>query len=132
MEERPPLVLLADDDEQLGEMLMYMLNAKGYKAIRATDGEMALRMITDFQPDVVLLDIMMPKRNGYEVLRAIRANDILKKIKVVMFSVKSQSEDVLQAGKLGADLYLAKPVDPESLMTTIKVLLKKPDPSKNA
>ncbi|HOW27375.1 MAG TPA: response regulator [Elusimicrobiota bacterium] len=124
MEPNGGLILLADDDEQLSEMLLFILREKGYRVVNAIDGQMAIQMVVDFQPDLVILDVNMPKVNGFEVCRHIKSNEILRKTKVIMFTIRAQAEDYLKSSELGADVYLKKPVETKMLLDTIKVLLK--------
>ncbi|MBI4397333.1 MAG: response regulator [Elusimicrobia bacterium] len=118
-----PLVLVADDDEEWGELLLSLLKEDGYRTLRAYDGEEALRQIIERQPDLVLLDVNMPRRNGFDVCGRIKRDDLLRRVKVVMFTKRSEADDLIQSSQAEADAYLTKPVDIGLLKSTIKKLL---------
>lgn len=110
--ERPRgLVLVVDDEPELAEMLMYSLQQQGYAAISAGDGFNACRLIEKERPDLILLDIMMPDLDGWEVCRLLRSvpDEDIASIPVVMLTALSDLNDRLRGLELGADAYVAKP-----------------------
>lgn len=102
------VILLVDDDLTLREMYNERLKAEGFEIIQATNGEEALAKAQESKPNVILLDIMMPKVNGFDVLKELKANDELKGIPVIILTALIQDVDRLQGQKLGAADYIVK------------------------
>jgi putative two-component system response regulator len=94
-----------------------------YKIKPAPSGEVAMKIVTTQPPDLVLLDIMMPGKDGYEVLKEMKSNDATRDIPVVFVSAKSEQVDEDKGMELGAEGYLAKPVDPDLVLTMVKDIL---------
>ena len=116
-------VLLVDDDPVILKLLQVNFEMEGYDVITASDGVEGLEMARAEQPDIILLDIMMPKMDGLEVTRHLKADENLKSIPIVLLSAKAQASDV-QAGKdAGADDYLTKPFDPLELLSRVSEIL---------
>jgi DNA-binding response OmpR family regulator len=115
-------VLLADDDRDLVDLLRYAFQRDGYAVITAFDGEAALRVLQSESPDLVILDLMMPKRNGIEVLREIRRH---ANMPVIMLTALGDEEHVVNALQIGADDYLVKPFRPRELMARAQALLRR-------
>jgi CheY-like chemotaxis protein len=113
-------VLIVDDDPQTQDYLKTLLDKAGYKVLLADDGESAMEMVVEHQPDLVLLDIMMPGAHGYSVCNRIKSNDITKRIKVIFLTAKSFPADKRQADQVGADGYLVKPVASEDLLKSLR------------
>ena len=101
-------VLLVDDDLTLREMYEERLKAEGFNIIQATNGEEALQKAKESKPNVILLDIMMPKVNGFDVLKELKADDELKTIPVIVLTALIQDVDRVQGKKLGAADYIVK------------------------
>lgn len=101
-------ILLVEDDTFLAGMYITKLSLEGFNVILASDGEEGIEKFSSEHPDVVLLDIVLPKKSGFEVLKAIRANGQGKAVKVILLTNLGQREDVTQGMKLGADDYLIK------------------------
>lgn len=120
----PPLILVVDDTPDNVEVLQMRLESKGYAVATAADGEEALARIAELTPDLVLLDVMMPKVDGYEVCRRIKADPELKFIPVVMITAKSDRSDVVAGLEAGAEDYLVKPVDPIELVARVRSMLR--------
>ncbi|MEK7142691.1 MAG: response regulator [Patescibacteria group bacterium] len=106
--EQGKTVLLVDDDLTLREMYEERLKAEGFMIIQATNGQEALDKARQTKPNVILLDIMMPKINGFDVLRQIKAEDLLKEIPVIILTALIQDVDRVQGKKLGAADYIVK------------------------
>jgi DNA-binding response OmpR family regulator len=116
-------VLLVDDDPVILKLLQVNFEMEGYDVVTASDGAEGLEKARSEQPDIILLDIMMPKMDGLEVTRHLKADDNLKSIPIVLLSAKAQASDV-QAGKdAGADDYLTKPFDPLELLSRVSEIL---------
>jgi len=99
------------------------MEAAGYEVRTVGDGEAALGVLHDFRPDLVLLDVMMPKKNGYEICQAIRESPALRGIKVVMLTAKGRGIDAEKGLALGADAYVTKPFATKDLVAEVKALL---------
>ncbi len=119
-------LLIADDEphiRMLLEQTLEDLEDDGVTLLVAADGEQALAMIRAELPDVVFLDVMMPKLNGFDVCHAVRADPVLANISVVLLTAKGQETDRQKGQEAGADLYLTKPFDPDELHATARRLL---------
>ena len=110
-----PVILVVDDIATNVTFMKALLKGKNYEGIDAYSGKEALQLAEERVPDVIILDIMMPVMDGYEVLARLRANEVTKHIKVVMLSALSDSKDIKNAMDLGADEYLTKPVFAKNL-----------------
>ena len=119
-------VLVVDDDHAIVKFVTLILENEGYRVVTARDGDEALQKVREARPDLVLLDIIMPRRNGYQVCRAIKEDAQLRSLPVLFLSVKSQPSDRFWAKRVGADGFLAKPFDPADLVREIHVLLQQP------
>jgi len=108
MSQPKPVVVLAEDDQFLRRMYATKLQQSGMDVFAASDGELALRYVREHRPAVLLLDILMPKKDGFEVLEEIKADPALKKIPVVLLTNLGEPEDIKRARKLGADDYMIK------------------------
>jgi DNA-binding response OmpR family regulator len=107
-----PKVLVADDEPHLLRLVKFRLEREGYDVITAGDGEAALELARREHPDLCVLDVMMPKRSGFEVLRALREDEAHRDIKVIMLTARAQDRDVDAGFSLGADDYITKPFSP--------------------
>jgi DNA-binding response OmpR family regulator len=116
-------VLIADDEPNIVTALEFLLTSKGYEVEVARNGDEALARIGRGRPDLVLLDVMMPGRSGYEVCREIRARPELAGTKVVMLSAKGARADERKGIDAGADLYVTKPFSTGQLVESIAKLL---------
>jgi len=120
-------ILVVDDEESLAEMVCRALKQQGYRTVSANDGDAALELIEEELPDLVVLDLMLPKMDGWEVCRRAKAEPALKDIPIMMLTARSSSEDVVQGLDLGADDYLKKPFALEELLARVRALLRRKD-----
>jgi two-component system alkaline phosphatase synthesis response regulator PhoP len=116
-------ILVADDEPNIVIALEHLLRRAGYEVTIARDGDEALREVATRLPDLVLLDVMMPLRSGYDVCEAIRARADWRHIKVVMLSAKGRDAEVARGLAAGADLYVTKPFSTRELVEQIGRLL---------
>jgi twitching motility two-component system response regulator PilH len=117
-------VMVVDDSVTLREMIADLLKGRGLNVTVASDGVEALEQIKANRPDLVVLDIVMPRMNGYEVCRRLKSDPKTQNLPVVMCSSKSEEFDRYWGMKQGADAYIAKPFHPQELVGTIKQLLR--------
>lgn len=123
MEEKRPLVLCADDDEDILSLVALRLERAGFGVARVSDGEAAIAAARELRPAVLVLDVMMPKRNGLEVLAEVRADPGLAPMKVLLLSARVQETDIERGVGAGADAYLAKPFRAQDLVAAVEELL---------
>jgi CheY-like chemotaxis protein len=114
-----PLILLVDDEPNIRETVSFILEMEGYRVATAEDGEEALAKARQLQPPVMLLDAMLPRRDGFDVCRTIKADPELSAIKVVMLTALGQKTDQERAMNAGADFYVTKPFDEEDLLALL-------------
>lgn len=117
-------ILIVDDEPNIVISLEFLLKKEGYEIAIAADGDEALATAARFMPDVVLLDVMMPKRSGYEVCQQLKADATTAAIKVLMLTAKSRESEVAKGMALGADAYVTKPFSTKELVARIKELLR--------
>ena len=119
----PKRVLIADDEENIVTALEFLLQRRGYETRVAKNGDDALSEIERFAPDLVLLDVMMPRKSGYEVCQRMRGRPEWRHIKIIMLSAKGREVEVSKGVSLGADLYITKPFSNTELVAKIDGLL---------
>jgi len=119
-----PRILIVDDTPANVHMLQVRLAANGYDIVTATDGEAALHAVKETQPDLILLDVMMPKMDGFEVCRRLRADASLPFIPIIMVTARADPKDVVEGLEAGGDEYLTKPVDQTALVARVKSMLR--------
>lgn len=117
-------VLVVDDDRVIQQLLVVNLELEGYDVITASDGEQAIEKISSAKPDLVLLDIMMPKYDGWEVCRQAKANPKTANVPIIFLSARAQDLDVRRGIELGVAAYMTKPFDPLELMDVVRRVLK--------
>jgi len=117
-------ILIADDEPSIVAAVEFLLQRGGYEVHVARNGEEALELVESNNPDLVLLDVMMPLKSGYEVCTRIRERDEWRHIKVIMLSAKGRDAEVTRGLSLGADVYITKPFSTRDLMAKIKSLLE--------
>src|SRR5437899_1382314 len=121
---RPPRVLIADDNPQGVDLLEAYLSDFDYEIQTAADGEETLRKVREWQPDLILLDIMMPKISGFEVCKRLRADPATRDIAVLMITALDQGSDIERAVEAGTDDFLTKPINKSELLLRVRSLLK--------
>lgn|SRR6266508_1350228 len=119
-----PRVLIVEDEANIVLSLEILLRRAGYETAATGDGEEALDLIRRDRPDVVLLDIMLPKRNGYEVCRAVKADPAISSIPVIMLTAKGQEVEILKGLELGASAYIAKPFGNAEVLEAVRAALE--------
>ena len=115
-------VLLAEDEPNIVESLTFLLGKAGFEVVTETDGQAALEAALDGGPDVVILDVMLPGLDGFEILRRLRADPRGKLLRIVMLTAKGQREDRETAAQGGADLFITKPFSNAELIAAVKRL----------
>ena len=118
-------ILIVDDEESIVDFLGRALRRSGYKTICAYNGDDALHMIEEELPDLVILDLMLPLMDGWEVCRRAKSGERTKNIPILMLTARSSSEDVVQGLDLGADDYMRKPFPLDELLARVRVLLRR-------
>ncbi len=113
-------ILVVEDEESLLKLESILLTSKGYEVHGVGDGQAALDAMEKINPDLVLLDIMLPEIDGFEVCRRIKANDATKHIPVVMLTAKKSREDMARGEQVGADWYITKPFKSAMVIETIQ------------
>ena len=116
-------ILIVDDEPNIATSLEFLMRESDYDVRVAPNGEEALRLAESFRPDVVLLDVMMPQRSGFEVCRKIRENPALRDMKIVMLTAKGRDVEKEKGLNLGANAYVTKPFSTKELMNTVRGLL---------
>jgi two-component system phosphate regulon response regulator PhoB len=120
-----PLVLVVEDEAALATMLRYNLEKQGFRVEEATDGQEALTRIAEAQPDLVLLDWMLPQMSGLEVCRQIRRRSATRDLPVIMVTARTDDQDAVRGLNTGADDYIAKPFSMDALLARIRALLRR-------
>ena len=116
-------VLIVDDEPNIVTSLEFLMRGGDYEVRVALNGAEALRLADSFRPDVILLDVMMPQRSGFEVCQKIRENPVLRDVKIIMLTAKGRETEVAKGLALGADAYITKPFATRELLDTVKRLL---------
>jgi DNA-binding response OmpR family regulator len=116
-------VLIADDEPNIVVSLEFLVQREGHRVSVARDGDSALAMIRELRPDLVLLDVMMPGKSGFDVCQAVRADEALAGVKILMLSAKGRDTDLAKGNALGADAYMTKPFSTRELAARIRELL---------
>jgi len=119
----PATILIADDDQDTLELLALRVGFAGYRTLTAENGAEALRLIREHSPSLCVLDVQMPKLDGFEVLHTLRAEEAIQDIPVILLTASVQDRDVIRGLESGADDYMRKPFDPIELETRIAELL---------
>lgn len=118
-------ILIIEDDRDIVEMLEYNLQEEGYDTISALNGEQGIKLAEKEQPDLIILDIMLPVMDGFEVCRTLKNNDRAAYIPIIILSAKSQETDKVVGLELGADDYVTKPFSPRELIARTRAILRR-------
>ena len=117
-------ILIVDDEADLLETIRFSLGLEGYNVLVATNGEEGLNVARQEKPDLILLDLMLPKLDGYKVCRLLKFDERYKSIPILMLTAKTQEKDKILGKETGANEYITKPFDMDELMAKIKSYLK--------
>ena len=117
-------ILVVDDEETMRMLITETLALEDYEILEATDGKSGLATIKQETPDIILLDLMMPKMDGYEVINALKEEGIVEKFKIILLTAKGQQEEKELALKQGADYFLSKPFSPLQLLELVEKIAK--------
>ncbi len=117
-------ILIVEDEAALVDMLKLRLEASGYATLTAYDGIEALAKAKKEKPDLIILDLMLPKIDGYKVCRMLKFDEKYKNIPIIIFTARAQESDKKIGKDVGADAYITKPFEPQTLLTKIKELLE--------
>ena len=123
----PPKILIVDDEPNIVIPLQFLMEQNGYEALVARSGEEALEMISKEKPDLVLLDIMLPGVDGFEVCEIIRLNPEWRHTRVIFLTAKGRDVDIAKGMVLGADEYITKPFSNQQIIDSVKKLLEEPE-----
>ena len=115
-------VLVVDDDDVIRQLITVNLELEGFEVATAVDGQDCLDKVKDVEPDVITLDIMMPRLDGWEAAGRLRADPDTAGIKVVLLSARAQEADLARGSRIGVDAYLTKPFDPDELIEVVRRL----------
>lgn len=117
-------ILVVDDEIDLVGMLVMRLEANDYEVFTAYDGQEGLDKARSLKPDLIILDLMLPKLDGYKVCRMLKFDEKYKQIPIILFTARAQESDIKLGKEVGADVYLIKPFEPDILLGKITELLK--------
>lgn len=124
-------ILVVDDEEHILELISFNLTNNGYKVIKANNGIDAVRLAIEEKPKLILLDLMIPGKDGYDVCREVRSNSEIRNIPIIMLTAKSEELDKILGLELGADDYVTKPFSVRELMARVKANLRKAETTSN-
>ena len=118
-------ILIVDDEPNVIVPIQFLMEQQGYRVMIAERGEDALDLIYQYKPDLVLLDIMLPGIDGYEVCEIVRLNPNYRKVKIIFLTAKGREEEIAKGLALGADAYITKPFSNAALVAKVKEILEK-------
>ena len=116
-------VLIAEDEPHIVESLRFILSREGYQVVEAGDGETAFLSLAEHKPDVMILDVMLPRLNGFELLRRVRSDPGLNRLPVIMLTAKGQAQDRRTAEDIGADAFITKPFSNRDVVDHVRRLI---------
>ena len=122
-DERKPVVLAADDDADILGLITFRLERSGYTVLQAHDGEEALQLALTAKPDLAVLDVMMPKLDGFELTRRLRAEEATRRMPIILLTARAQEADVQEGFEAGADDYIRKPFSSQELRSRVQAIL---------
>jgi two-component system, OmpR family, alkaline phosphatase synthesis response regulator PhoP len=117
-------ILIIEDEKDLVLTLRFRLEHNGYEVLTAYDGDEGLKKAQNSRPDLIILDLMLPKMDGYRICGILKSDERYKKIPVLILSARAQEADKKMGEEIGADAYVTKPFEPEELLDKIKELMK--------
>ena len=120
-----PRILVVDDDKQIVRLIQSYLERANYQVMTAYDGETALHIIRRERPDLIVLDLMLPNRDGWEITRTIRSDQNLATLPVIMLTARVEDTDKIVGLELGADDYIAKPFNPHEVVARVRAVLRR-------
>ena len=115
-------MLVVDDDDVIRQLITVNLELEGFEVFTAVDGADCLARVRDIDPDVVTLDVMMPRLDGWETAERLRADPTTARVKVLLLTARAQERDLKEGERIGVDAYLTKPFDPDELISTVRRL----------
>ncbi|HUJ87041.1 MAG TPA: response regulator [Burkholderiales bacterium] len=115
-------VLIAEDDPNIVEALSFVLSGDGFEVIAALDGEEAMRCLRSAPPDLMILDLMLPKRNGFEVLKLVKTDSVLRSLPVIVLTAKGQPQDRRLAEQIGVEGFMTKPFSNTEVVEAVRRL----------
>ena len=118
-------ILIAEDERDIRDLVAFTLRFAGYEVFTAANGEEAVELAPNVNPDLILMDVRMPRMTGYEACRIMKLNPDLKDIPIVFLSAKGQETEIQQGLEAGAEEYLLKPFAPDQLTSHVKIILAK-------
>jgi DNA-binding response OmpR family regulator len=118
-----PVVLAADDDEDILELVVFRLERSGYTVLQARDGAEAFELAQGSKPDLAVLDVMLPKMDGFELTRRLRENESTRRMPIILLTARTQEGDVQRGFDAGADDYIRKPFSPQELRARVQAIL---------
>jgi DNA-binding response OmpR family regulator len=122
---QPATILVADDEQDIRELVAYRLSRSGYTIIEARDGEEAFHLAADQSPDMAVLDVMMPRLNGFDLTERLRLTPATQRLPILLMSASVQEADISRGFAAGADGYLTKPFTPDQLLTRVRDVLSR-------
>ena len=123
MTDAPKRILIADDEPDVRELVVYRMKRSGYEVVEAKNGEEAFALAVSEVPDLIVADVMMPRVDGYELTRRLRAEPTTQRIPIILLTARTQEADVSQGFESGADDYLKKPFNPDELVARVRAVL---------
>ncbi|HVE75319.1 MAG TPA: response regulator [Actinomycetota bacterium] len=120
-------ILVVDDEAAVRQLVRIVLEGEGHSVMEAANGTLGLQEVEAFKPELLVLDVMMPGMDGYDVLRELRRRGLKKGMRVLLLTAKSAESDFIAGWKLGVDEYMTKPFDPELLARTARMTLQMSD-----
>ena len=118
-------ILIAEDERDIRDLIAFTLRFAGHEVFPATNGEEAIQLAPEVNPDLILMDVRMPRMTGYEACRALKADPVLQDIPVIFLSAKGQENEIQQGLDAGAEEYFLKPFAPDQLTERVKIILSK-------
>jgi len=122
---QPATILVADDEQDIRELVAYRLSRAGYTIIEARDGQEAFELAADQAPDMAVLDVMMPRLNGFDLTERLRHTAATQRLPILLMSASVQEVDISRGFAAGADGYLTKPFTPDQLLTRVRDVLSR-------